>query len=483
MSIATRNLSFALFACIVVSFEGLTANNSMASKAEATQTNFVMIVVDDLRPALGIYGDSKAYTPNIDALASQGITFKKAYANVPVCGASRASLLTGLRPTQHRFIDYKAMAETDAPGAKSLPQVLRENGYRTMAVGKIFHNAKDLADESWSEGVQTSGIAHTTSLSSTAFKPSKKVKTLANTNRIPWYEIADVEDEEYPDGKVKEKSLSALSFLANEKEPFFLSIGFIRPHLPFYAPKKYYDLHPRKKFTPFFHRTTPTDAPESLRGSGEIKTYSFRDYEYNDDEFHISSQHGYYASVSYIDALVGEVLAKLTSLGLRENTTIILLSDHGFHLGEHNFWTKHTLLDTALRIPLIISGPTIPVNQTSDALLELIDVFPTVLEIANIPQQINIDGMSFKDVIDKPALSHKQQIYSRFKTGDSIITQNSILTAYKLDSSEKEYMFYDLKKDAYETQNNFEDKRYNAHITKLKNMLKDCMEIYVCETY
>jgi arylsulfatase A-like enzyme len=223
-------------------------DKKIANSAELSQANkpnhekkqnIVMIMVDDLRPVLGVYGDKNAHTPNIDALAAQGITFTQAYANVPVCGASRASMLTGIRPNKTRFIDYKAMAEKDAPGAKSLPQVLRESGYHTMAIGKIFHSSKDLAKESWSETVQSAGMSHAVSLNPNSkgfVKGSIKKK---GPSKGPWYEIADVADEAYPDGKVKDKAIKALSMLSEQEAPFFLSVGFIRPHLPFYAPKKY----------------------------------------------------------------------------------------------------------------------------------------------------------------------------------------------------------------------------------------------------
>lgn len=445
--------------------------------------NIVMIMVDDLRPVIGAYGDKNAHTPNIDALAKQGVTFSQAYANVPVCGASRASMLTGLRPTKDRFIDYKAMAEKDVPGAKSLPQVLRESGYYTMAIGKIFHTPRDLATESWSEKLQTSGLPHATTLnpdSAEFMKASRSKKGRANG---PWYESADVIDEAYPDGKVKDKALKALTKLAAKEQPFFLGVGFIRPHLPFNAPKKYYDLHPKEKFTPFFHRTKPTLAPESLKESGEIHTYHFRNYKYNSDAFHVSSLQGYYASVSYIDALVGDVIKQIDTLGLKQNTTIILTSDHGFNLGEHNFWTKHTMLDTSLRIPLIIAGPNVAKEQKTDALVELIDVFPTLSEITGVVGPNNLAGESFVNVLKKPSHTHKQQVYSRFKKGDSVVTGEYIFTSYTTDDNQIEEMLYDHRNDPHETINVVSDPRYQQIAAKLRNQLKACVQVQQCLTH
>lgn len=450
--------------------------------SQAKKQNIVMIMVDDLRPVLGIYGDNNAHTPNMDALAAQGVTFTQAYANVPVCGASRASMLTGIRPTKSRFIDYKAVAEKDAPGAKSLPQVLRESGYHTMAIGKIFHTGSDLAEESWSEKIQHSGMPHATRLNPDS---ENYLKGKKNSKRIngPWYETVDVADEAYPDGKVKEKALTALTRLAKQDQPFFLGVGFIRPHLPFYAPKKYYDLHPKEKFSPFFHREKPKNAPDSLRGSGEIHTYHHKEYTFNSDAFHVSSLQGYYASVSYIDALVGDVVAQIDRLGLRDNTTIMMISDHGFNLGEHNFWTKHTMLETSLRIPMIVSGPDLAKNKKTDALVELLDVFPTITEITNLTAPTQIEGESFVKSLKDPALKHKKQIYSRFKAGDSIVTDDFIFTSYTTKDNQIEEMLYDHKTDPHEINNVVHEPSYQGRAAQLRAQLAACIQQQHCETH
>lgn len=452
-----------------------TTTEETAAKEE--KQNIVLIMIDDLRPVLGAYSDEKAITPHIDALAQQGVTFKQAYTNVPVCGASRASMMTGLRPTPTRFIDYKAKAENDVPGAKSLPQVLKEAGYYTMGIGKLFHNGKDLAEESWSEKLQSSGMPHGTTLN-----PESKILKNPKHGKGPWYEYADVTDNDYPDGKVKLKALTALSKLAKQEQPFFLGIGFIRPHLPFNAPKKYYDIHPEEKFSPFYLREKPNNAPESLKGSGEINTYHFRGYTYNSDAFHTASLRGYYASVSYVDSLVGAITQQIKDLGLSDNTTIVLTSDHGFNLGEFNFWTKHTVLDTSLRIPLIVAGPQFPKNQQTDALVELIDIFPTVAEITQVTPPETIDGVSFVDVLKQPELKHKSQIYSRFKAADSIVTDDFIFSSYTVGDNEVEEMLYDHIKDPHETNNVVNDPSYRQQAAKFRALLADCVKNQNCVT-
>ena len=237
-----------------------------------------------------------------------------------------------------------------------------------------------------------------------------------------------------------------------------------------------------KDFEPFFDRGLPEAAPSSLKGSGEIHSYHFRDTTYNSDEFHTASLKGYYASVSYVDALVGDIVDQIDALGLRDNTTIMLLSDHGFHLGEHNFWTKHTLLDTSLRIPLIVSSPNAKRGVETDALVELVDIFPTVLDITQNTTAADIAGESFSNVLQKTTSHHKDYIYSRFKIGDSIITGQYIFTSYKAKSGKVEEMLFDLEKDPHETKNVVADKAYSSVVAELRPLLADCMKNNNCRT-
>lgn len=480
-------LSTALLLLFSAASAGADASGSVDREPEARvagqeRQNVVMVIVDDLRPVLGAYGDKNAHTPHIDALAARGVTFRHAYANVPVCGASRASMLTGLRPLKERFVDFRARADEDAPGAKTLPQVLRESGYHTMSIGKIFHHRNDTADASWSEPPLSSGVPHATTLNPESKQFAKPNPRVPKRTNGPWYEMADVENEDYPDGKVKEKALAALDRLAAQDEPFFLSVGFIRPHLPFNAPKKFYDLHPEEKFEPFFDRKRPHLAPDSLQAPGEIRTYHFRDYQYNSDAFHVASQRGYYASVSYVDALVGDLAERMRALGLEDNTTVVLLSDHGFHLGEHNFWGKHTLLDDSLRIPLIVAGPQFPRNQTTDALVELVDVFPTVAELTRAEAPANLDGESFLHVLHRPEAAHKTHVFSRFKQGDSVVSEGHIFTSYTTENGQTEEMLFNLHEDPHEQHNVVSDPAHRTTAERLRALLSACTEEQRCAT-
>ncbi|GFD90999.1 hypothetical protein KUL152_32250 [Tenacibaculum sp. KUL152] len=241
-------------------------------------------------------------------------------------------------------------------------------------------------------------------------------------------------------------------------------------------------MHPKNKFEPFYHREKPRFSPNGLKGSGEIQTYHFKDYEYNSNDFHVASQRGYYASVSYVDALVGDLIKRISTLGLEENTTVILLSDHGFNLGEHNFWGKHNMLNTALRVPLIIAGPSIAKNQETDVLVELIDIFPTITDMANVSNEIDISGESFTHVLRNPELEHKNQIYSRFKAGDSVVSKDYIYTLYETENNTTEEMLFDLDKDPDETNNIASDPNYLDVKSKLYKLLTTCMRELECQT-
>lgn len=464
-----KNKSINLAPIIVLSVIWLCS----LSHAEQLQSNVLLLMIDDLRPAIGAYGDERAITPNIDTLAEQGVLFKRAYTNVPVCGASRASMMTSIQPTPTRFVNYFATAEKDAPNAISIPQAFKQAGYHTISNGKIFHNSKDLNKESWTELAWNPNIKHATPLNPDSMKYSKPHKKF--DARGPWYEIADAEDEAYFDGQVKNKTISDLQRMAKSGTPFFIASGFIRPHLPFYAPKKYYDLYDPDIFQPSYLRKPPYDAPKSLSGSKEIRTWHLKNEIFNSDAFHKKTLLAYYASVSYVDQLVGDILKSLKDLNLHNNTIVVLVSDHGFNLGEHNFWGKHNLLNTALNIPMIIKSPNSAKGELSHALVDLLDLFPTLLDLSNIEVEETltkqIQGKSFAHLLSKPNAEHKPYVYSRYRIGDSIITQNLLYTEYTKKNKPREYMLFDLKNDPNETVNVVNHKAYENDVTFLRAQL------------
>ena len=424
------------------------------SDLHRTSQNVLFIAVDDLRTELNCYGSTHIHSPNIDRLAHEGLTFLRAYCQVPVCGGSRASLLSGLRPTNERFRNFDAQVDEDARGTITLPQVFIENGYYTISNGKIFHETNDANKRSWSEPAWMPEQDQREFLD-----PESRNFIGGLRNRGPFFESPDVPDNAYPDGKIAEKTIGDLKRLSKMNKPFFLAVGFLKPHLPFYAPKKYWDLYEKNKIEISKNRERPVNAPESLQGSKEVLYYHDRNVEYNSDEFHRIARHGYYACVSYTDALVGKVITTLDSLGLGENTIIVLWGDHGWNLGEHNFWSKHNTMHHSINAPLIISVPGYKGNLKSTNLVEFIDIYPTLCELAGIVQPEHLEGTSLVPLLSDPGRKWKEAAFSRYKIGDAVISERYTYTRYKSESI-SETMLYDLHSDPEENINLAGDKDY-----------------------
>lgn len=432
--------------------------------------NVLFIMIDDLRPELGCYGSPVAITPNLDALADEGLLFQRAYCNFAVCGASRASMLSGLYPLHRkRFTSYKTYLQDDAPGVKTLPQVFKDAGYTTLSNGKVFHHPDDTETRSWSEpawkpkGGKERGIH--------AQLPETNAK-LSERGRGYIVEKADVPDNAYGDGKLADKVISDLGRLKEAGKPFFLTCGFVKPHLPFYAPSKYWDLYDQDKLALADNRFFPRNAPESeLRGSTEYKSYYLGDLEVGSDQWHQTMKHGYLACVSYVDKLVGDVLGELEKQGLADNTIVVVWGDHGFHLGEHNFWGKHNTMDHSTRIPLIIRLPKSMGHQASagaktHAMVESVDIFPTLTELAGLTTPDTVQGRSFVKVFEKPDQPFRSSILTRRGNGDTVITDDFAYTRYA-DRNLKPtaIMLYDHRSDRAEN-NNIADDPANAEVVK-----------------
>lgn len=431
----------------------------------ADRPNILFIAIDDLRPELGCYASPQVKSPNIDKLASSAMVFNRAYCQVAVCGASRASLMTGILPTAERFVNHQTWAEKDAPGIATLPQTFKEAGYTTISNGKIFHHPTDTQDRSWSEPAWQPKDGLMVSLD-----PQTMVH-LSTANRGRIYESPDVPDEAYPDGQIARKTIEDLQRLKRDGKPFFLACGFVKPHMPFYAPKKYWDLYDRDKIQIADNRSRPKLAPQALRGSGEFRTYHLAGLDENSEEFHRMMRHGYLACVSYTDKLVGDVLAELDRLGLSDNTIIVIWGDHGWHLGEHKFWGKHNTMHLATRVPLIIKVPGTKPGTTS-ALVETSDIFPTLCSLAELPTPNTAQGRSFRSLLDEPAQSFRDVIYNRFGPGDAVITDRYTYTLYQ---GGKGQMLYDLQTDPQENQNLADDPAYAEIVARMNQLLRQRM--------
>ena len=416
------------------------------------QPNVLFIAVDDLRPELGCYGQSHIISPNIDKLANSGMAFTNAYCNIPVCGASRASLLTGIRPTANRFVDYNTWANEDVPGAISLPALFKQNGYHTISNGKVFHHKDDLkdswTDEPWNPAEMSNYLNYQTKLNQDIFSDG--------TQRGFPYEAGDVADTAYFDGKIASKTIADLKRLKEEGKPFFLAAGFLKPHLPFNAPKKYWNLYPEENIQLPDNYYPPQNAPKAaVHNFGELRSYySIPKKGPVADSTALNLIRGYYACVSYVDVQIGRVLDALDDLGLAENTIVVLWGDHGWQLGEHSIWCKHANFKTSLNAPLIVRAPGYNDQHRSKALVEFIDIYPTLCELSGLEKPKQLHGKSFVPLLENPDQAWKDRVYSRFIKGESIITDRFLYTEW-INQQDSIYasMLYDHQTDPDENKN------------------------------
>jgi arylsulfatase A-like enzyme len=437
---------------------------------EEKPMNVLMIAVDDLRPELGVYGNTLIKSPNINRLASQGLTFTNAFCNIPTCGASRASLLTGTRPTRYRFLSYDARADVQVPNAMALPQHFKNQGYYTVSNGKIFHVMEDHA-KSWDENWRPQQLEEGHN-----YLLAENIKMDQSIGRGPAFESAEAEDSLYNDGKLALKTISDLKRLKEAGKPFFLAAGFVRPHLPFNAPKKYWDLYSRNDFTPSSKVNWPENAPaEAFHTSGELRRYyGIPDKGSLSDSLSVTLQHGYYAAVSYVDAQIGLVLAALDELEMRDNTIVILWGDHGWNLGEHGLWAKHCNFNTSLSAPLIISAPGMVKGEKTRAMAEFIDIYPTLSELCGLTVPETVEGQSLAHLLKDPEAGHKGFIISKFKDGLTLRTERYAYTEWSKDDDVLiSRMLYDHQLDPAESNNIVDNPVHAVLVDSLRQVLHD----------
>jgi iduronate 2-sulfatase len=397
-----------------------------------------MIAVDDLRPQLSCYGKSFMKTPNFDALARRSVLFERAYCMVPTCGASRASLMTSLRPTPRRFVSYTARADKETPGVTTLNTQFNLNGYTTISLGKIFHFPEDnLAG--WSEKPwRPSGSDYhdDVRLRRAISDHRKKFPRQQKQIRGPAFESADAADDSYRDWQNATRAMDHLQrFSKQPDQPFFLSVGFFKPHLPFCAPKKYWDLYDFDSIDIPENYGPPAGAPDgAVHPSGELRAYAgIPPTGPVDRETARRLIHGYYACVSFIDAQLGRVLKTLDDCGLADNTIVVLWGDHGWQLGEHGMWNKHSCFETSMHTPLLISAPGMPRGSRTPALTEFIDIYPTLCELAGIEIPKHVEGTSLVPLLRDPSAAGKTRAVGRFTIGDTIRTDRYRYSEYRDD--------------------------------------------------
>lgn len=428
---------------LLTSFKGLSQDSEIKQEV---QPNILFVAVDNLRPKLNYYGANHIQSPNLDKLAGESLIFERAYCNVPVCGVSRASLMTGTRPTRHRFIDAHIKKEEDYPEAISLPLLLKKNSYQTISNGKIYHYGNDDSD-AWDE------IWHTRTLWSYALLESQEIRK--NKRRSLPIEIADVHDSIYRDGELALKVIKDLQKLKDSNKPFFLTMRLAKPHLPFAAPKKYLDLYDRNQIElPESYVQPETTTKQDFHDFGELRQNENIPKKGDLPEGLAKKLiHGYYASVSYIDAQIGLVLDKLKRLNLDDDTIVILWGDHGWNLGDHKLWCKHINFETVIKTPLIIKGPGKTAGQKTDAITEYIDIYPSLAELEGLKSPSSVEGKSFVPVINGQK-SDKNWAVSKFKEGVTLIKDQLFYTEWVDDAGFfNARMLFDHKTDSLERDN------------------------------
>jgi len=410
------------------------------ANAAEERLNVLFIAVDDLRPELGCYGRGHVKSPNIDKLAGEGLVFTRAYCQQAICGQSRASLLTGLRPDTLHGSGMRTHFRKFVPDVVTLPQNFKLQGYHTQAMGKIFHGGfktayvGDRMDDppSWSVPTWRAGPRYYYTPEGIAIARQvfpKQVK-VPDPDPDDWTEhfvrglateAPDIADNVPYDGQVADHAVRTLRRI--QDRPFFLAVGFLKPHLPFVAPKKYWDLYDPSEIELAANPFPPQDAPPmALHNFGELRYYS--DVPKTGpvaDEAARRLIHGYYACVSYVDTLVGRVLGELDRLGLRERTIVVLWGDHGWHLGDHGLWCKHSNFEKAVRVPLIVSAPGMKaVGRKTDALVEFVDLYPTLSELAGLSTPDDLEGASIVPLLDDPERPWKEAAFSQYPRGKAM---------------------------------------------------------------
>ncbi|MGK7393286.1 MAG: sulfatase [Candidatus Cyclobacteriaceae bacterium M3_2C_046] len=394
----------------------LVSGFSLSCQSEKQKPNILFIAIDDLRPELGAYGNTQIKSPNIDKLAAEGLIFKRAYCQQPICMASRASLLSGLRPDTLNIYNCKSLQE-DAPGILTLDQHFENNGYKIWAAGKIYHHGIDydiqLGNDYHQVETEETGRGYLAGESKAIVETYdnwyREHRNQPGGGRGPAFEWPDVPDNAYHDGRMTDMAIEKLGLLKNSVSPFFMAVGYKKPHLPFNAPRKYWDMYDANEIGQADNPYHPQSVSQYFDYNfGELRNYygipkgktAFNDTLKN------TLRHGYYASVSYIDAQIGRLLEGLKVNGLDENTIVILWGDHGWKLGEHDMWCKHTQFNLDNHVPMIIKVPGQKPAQTN-ALVEFVDIYPSLCQLAGLELPDHLQGTSFAPLIENPGKKWK----------------------------------------------------------------------------
>ena len=440
----------------------------------ADKPNVLFIVADDLNCAIGPYGDAAAVTPNLDRLATRGLVFEKAYCQQAVCNPSRSSFLTGLRPDTVKVDDLRKGFRDTAPGGSTLitlPQHFKNHGYFCQNIGKMFHNMGETQDRrSWSiDEVLFKG----THAADTVYTNTPEALRDQDIKKAPTTETPDGPDTLYRDGQIANLTAAMLREHPSDGQPFFLGVGFWRPHLPFVAPKKYWDMVDPDKIPMPSPSVAPSGAPDiAMHESREIRGYGTtpQDRPFTDDEIR-HFRHGYYASITFMDAQIGKILDALEEGGHADDTIVVFTSDHGFHIGEQSLWGKTSNFELDARVPLIVADPRVPESQgkQTEALAELLDLYPTLADLAGIEGDLNkrLEGVSLAPVVKDPTASVQDAAFTQHQQPFYGPPSNWKAWGYSMRTSDRRYTewraieggeviaqeLYDYSEDPEETEN------------------------------
>jgi len=460
----------------LLKISSLTIASSILPKCslfkKSQKPNILLICVDDLRPELGCYGVDFIKTPNIDHLARESRIFSHHYIQAPTCGPSRYSLLTSLRPKNNAelnntFMENNFHKRLEGETPETFAHHFKRNGYYTVGIGKISHTPDGIIrrdkktqelsyswdemlceKEKWGDGFD-------------AFFAYANGQSRASMNmQVPPLECADVEDEGYPDGLNANLAVKKLHELSQKEEPFLLSVGFFKPHLPFNSPKKYWDLYKREDISLSPNPNIPQNTSKNLlHNSGEF----FNNYKKGkekggadkriSDEYAREIRHAYFAAVSYVDAQIGKVLNALKESKLEKNTIVVLWGDHGWHLGDHTIWGKHSPFERSANSPLIIKIPGMKSpGENSASIVETIDIYPTLCELTGIKPPQNLEGKSLKPILNDPKKPGKPAAYTYQRNRISMRTDRYRLIAHQ---TKDKWIFalFDHHNDPHETKN------------------------------
>ncbi len=501
-----KNLNLICLFFVILTSCTKTTTKEAKVNGSTGKMNVLFIISDDLRTELGAYGYPHMHTPNIDRLASEGRLFRQAHVQQSICNPSRMSFLTGLRPDEIQVHSNRDHFRARVPEATTIPQHFRENGYRTQSIGKIFHGGMD-DPFAWSVpkvkfsrpkyGPEVQAEADSAravlekegklqrrwlQLDSATGLPIRQIREKGvEFHSISW-EAPDVDPFYFADGKNCKYAMQTLDTLAQTGEPFFLAVGFSRPHTPYVAPARFFELYPIDTLENE-SRQAPADAPEwAFPGHKELEGYRDITEGGIPDEKQRTLRRAYRASVSYIDFLVGALIDHLREINLYDNTVIVLIGDHGYHLGEQNIWTKQTNFDWGTRAPLIVKAPDQKdPGKPTNALVEFIDLLPTLAELADLPVPAPASGKSFASVIESAELSHKDYVFSQYPRK----RQGKRAMGYSVRSAEWRYTrwkdrdtgeilaeeLYDMSNNTFEKENLASQPAYLSELDKWRGIL------------